>query len=122
VLKSTISGNTAGYGGGFYNYGTTTVEGSTISKNVAINMGGGVYSCCSSTTTLKDSKVLDNIAKGTGGGGGIATQGKFIIKGASTISGNTAKTGGGIRWLNNRPIMDATTIITGNSNPQIYPY
>jgi hypothetical protein len=122
VSGSTISGNTAGYGGGFYNYGTTTVEGSTISKNVAINMGGGVYSCCSSTTTLKDSKVLDNIAKGTGGGGGIATQGTFNIKGASTISGNTAKIGGGIRWLNNRPIMDATTVITGNRNPQIYPY
>ena len=121
VLGSTISENTAGYGGGFYNYGTTTVKASTISKNVAINMGGGVYSCCSSTTTLIDSKVLDNTAKGTGGGGGIATQGKFYIKGASTISGNTAKTGGGIRWLNNRPIMDATTVITGNSNPQIYP-
>jgi len=121
VLKSTISGNTAGYGGGFYNYGTTKVQASTISKNVAINMGGGVYSCCSSKTTLIDSKVLDNTAKGTGGGGGIATQGTFYIKGASTISGNTAKTGGGIRWLNNRPIMDATTVITGNSNPQIYP-
>jgi hypothetical protein len=122
VLKSTISGNTAGYGGGFYNYGATTVQASTISKNVAINMGGGSYSCCSSTTTLIDSKVLENAAKGTGGGGGIATQGTFYIKGASTISGNTAKTGGGIRWLNNRPIIDATTIITGNSNPQIYPY
>jgi hypothetical protein len=122
VLKSTIFGNTAGYGGGFYNYGATTVRASTISKNVAINMGGGIYSCCSSTTTLIDSKVLDNAAKGTGGGGGIATQGTFYIKGASTISGNTAKTGGGIRWLNHRPIMDAKTIITGNSNPQIYPY
>jgi hypothetical protein len=122
VLKSTISGNTAGYGGGFYNYGATTVRASTISKNVALNMGGGIYSCCSSTTTLIDSKVLDNTAKGTGGGGGIANQGKVYIKGASTISGNIAKTGGGIRWLNNRPIMDATTIITGNSNPQIYPY
>ncbi len=121
VLGSTISGNTAGYGGGFYNYGTTTVQASTISKNVAINMGGGVYSCCSSKTTLIDSKVLDNTAKGTGGGGGIAAQGKFYIKGASIIFGNTAKTGGGIRWLNNRPIMDATTVITGNSNPQIYP-
>ena len=122
VLKSTISGNTAGYGGGFYNYGATTVRASTISKNVAINMGGGIYSCCSSTTTLIDSKVLENAAKGTGGGGGIATQGTFYIKGASFISGNTGKMGGGIRWLNNRPIMDATTIITGNSNPQIYPY
>ena len=121
VLKSTISGNTAGYGGGFYNYGATTLRASTISKNVAINMGGGVYSCCSSITTLIDGKVLENVAKGNGGGG-IATQGGLYIKGASVISGNTGKMGGGIRWLNNRPIMDATTIITGNSNPQIYPY
>ena len=85
-------------------------------------MGGGVYSCCSSITTLIDGKVLENVANGNGGGGGIATQGGLYIKGASVISGNTGKMGGGIRWLNYRPIMDATTIITGNSNPQIYPY
>jgi predicted outer membrane repeat protein len=119
VLGSTISGNTAGYGGGFYNYGTTTVEGSTITKNAAISGGGGIYSCCSSKTTLIDSTVSYNSAKKIGGG--IATQGTFYIKGASTISGNTAKSGGAINWLNRRPIMDATTVITGNSNPQIYP-
>jgi predicted outer membrane repeat protein len=120
VLGSTISGNTAGYGGGFYNYGTTTVQSSTITKNAAINGGGGFYSCCSSKTTLLDSTVSYNSAKKIGGG--IATQGTFYIKGASTITGNTAKSGGAISWLNRRPIMDATVVITGNSNPQIYPY
>jgi predicted outer membrane repeat protein len=119
VLGSTISGNTAGYGGGFYNYGTTTVQACTITKNAAISGGGGIYSCCSSKTTLIDSTVSYNSAKKIGGG--IATQGTIYIKGASTISGNTAKSGGAINWLNRRPIMDATTVITGNSNPQIYP-
>jgi hypothetical protein len=119
VLGSTISGNTAGYGGGFYNYGTTTVKACTITKNAATNGGGGIYSCCSSKTTLVDSTVSYNSAIKIGGG--IATQGTFFIKGASTITGNTAKSGGAINWLNRRPTMDATTVITGNSNPQIYP-
>lgn len=119
VLGSTISGNTAGYGGAFYNYGTTIVKDCTLTKNAAANSGGAIYSCCSSKTTLIDSTVSYNSAKKIGGG--IATQGTFYIQGASTISGNTAKSGGAIAWLNRRPIMDATTVITGNSNPQIYP-
>lgn len=120
VLGSTISENKAGYGGGFYNYGTTTVQASTLTKNAATYGGGGIYSCCSSKTTLIDSTVSYNSAKKFGGG--IATQGTFSIRDASTITGNTAKSGGGINWLNRRPTIDATVVITGNSNPQIYPY
>lgn len=117
--KSTIAKNTAGWGGGFYNYGTTIVKDSNILGNTAHNGGGGIYACCSSLTTLIGSKISGNIA--TGIGGGIAAQGALTVQG-STISGNTANLGGGICWKNKRPIIDSTTVITGNSNPQVYPY
>lgn len=117
--KSTIAKNTAGYGGGLYNYGTTIVKDSSILGNVAHSGGGGIYACCSSTTTLIGSKISGNIANTIGGG--IAAQGALTVQG-STISGNTANLGGGICWKNKRPIIDPTTVITGNSNPQVYPY
>ena len=118
--KSTISGNTAAWGGGLYNYGTTIVKDSDILENIASNSGGGIYACCSSKTTLIGSQILRNTAKGVGGG--IAAQGTLTVQGASIISGNTANLGGGICWKNNRPVIDSTSIITGNSKPQVYPY
>jgi hypothetical protein len=120
VLDSTLSKNIASWGGGVYNYGLATVTGSNVLGNAAINSGGGFYSCCSSITTVIGSKISGNTANGLGGG--IAAQGILTVRGSSIISGNTAKSGGGIGWQNRRPIIDPTTVVTGNSNPQIYPY
>ena len=119
---STVSANTAVYGGGIYNStGTTTVDGSTVSANTAYQ-GGGIYNWAG-TTTVNGSAVSANTAVYGGGiineatlnvtnstiggagagnqatvwGGGIFNDGggTTTVDG-STVSANTAKNGGGM--------------------------
>ena len=94
---STISGNSAGAGGGLYLFsgGTTTIEDCTVAGNTAVNYGGGIRTW------------------------GVAA-GETIIQG-STISGNSAERGGGL-WLDTEFPSNptATTIcqddtVTGNT-------
>ena len=42
LTNGTLSGNSAGYGGGVFNYGTATLTNDTLSGNSA-GFGGGVY-------------------------------------------------------------------------------
>jgi len=94
VTNSTIggagAGNTASFsGGGIYNeFGTTTVDGSTVSANTAV-YGGGIHNDCilCNTTTVDDS---------TASAGGIYNNADSYVQNGSTIGGNTASTGGGI--------------------------
>ena len=111
-----------GFGGGIYNYGTLTINSSTISGNVATwgcitrpvfcfgGFGGGIYS--EGTLIINNSTVSGNVAQtpsrcvyacDPGNGGGIGNNGTLIISN-STISGNSAPgvvfrppTGGGIK-------------------------
>ena len=141
VTGSTISGNTAGGGGGIYTYdGTATVTGSTISGNTALGGGGGICNeGGSSTITVTNSMISGNTAASGGGiynnagpaamavtgstisgntasaggsGGGIWTMGGATVTG-STISGNTAGGGGGICTYDKMTITDST--ISGNT-------
>jgi hypothetical protein len=71
---STVSGNTADWGGGIRNAGTMTLSGSTVSRNTANDhYGGGIFNC--GMATLSGCSVSANIAnapKGSRGqGGGI---------------------------------------------------
>ena len=63
---SSISDNTAEYGGGIFNYsgggienysGTLMMEGSTVSGNTTGGSGGGIY-IYKGTTTVTDSRIL----------------------------------------------------------------
>ena len=127
VISSTISGNCAStIGGGIYNGPTSNAKviGSTISGNSATN-GGGIYNLGPATVT--DSIVSGNIASGSGGGIYNSEMSDFYNSGKLTItdsivSENSATLGGGIYWTDLRPVIDSKTIITGNSEPQIYPY
>jgi hypothetical protein len=133
-------------GGGIMSFGTElTITDSIVSGNkawadygkyVAQAMGGGISS--DSRDTFSDSTISGNEAYAEGAyasalGGGILSAnwlGSTEIKGC-VISGNIASAissvgsasiyGGGIYW-NLRPVIDSKTVITGNSEPQIYPY
>lgn len=99
---STVSGNTAAYGGGIYNVpgSTLTLTSSTVSGNAASGSGGGINN--HGTLTLSGSVVSDNIAA-SGVGGGIANDysGSSILAipnstvTNSTITGNVASNGKG---------------------------
>jgi hypothetical protein len=86
VQKSTLSANSATYGGGIANEGTVTLQNCTISGNSAGNFGpggsagGGITN--GGTVTVRNSTISDNFAPG--GGGGIAQGGM-----ASTLVQNS---------------------------------
>ena len=89
----TISGNTAGYGGGVYNKGTFELSGGTISGNSAAQ-GGGVYSYGSGTNFTMSGGVIGgtkensvNTAKYYGGGVSNQSDSTFTMSGG-LIAGN----------------------------------
>jgi len=121
VTSSTISENTAQYGGGIDNDGKTTIKTSVISGNIAnsdtgFSGGGGIVNW--NTMNVMDSTISGNTAALNGGGianpgtltvqrctiysntaqqvgGGIASSGTLTVTGG-TISENSANMGGGI--------------------------
>ncbi|MBC8334691.1 MAG: right-handed parallel beta-helix repeat-containing protein [Anaerolineales bacterium] len=64
VTNTTISGNQAGRGGGIYAdlapNGSITIANSTITGNIATQIGGGIYNSESGTVTLTGSIVSSN--------------------------------------------------------------
>ena len=94
-------GSGAEYGGGILNYGTTTVTGSSVSDNTA-SFGGGILAWYGATTTVTDSTLSGNnaINAGQGNGGGIYNADGTLTVTGSTLSGNSATSadggGGGI--------------------------
>ncbi|MFN6273270.1 MAG: Calx-beta domain-containing protein [Microcystis sp.] len=108
LTNSTISGNTATFGGGISNYGTLTLTNSTISGNTA-TFGGGILN--SGILTLTNSTISGNTADD---GGGIDNWGTLTLNN-STITGNTATYGGGISNSGTLTLTDST--ISGNTAP-----
>lgn len=102
---SSITGNTsarATHGGGVYNEGTFTMNGGTISRNLARTTGtgrnqiggdgGGVYN--KGTFTMNDGTISTNKAM-SGGSGVYNDSGTFTMNGG-TISGNGVQEGSNI--------------------------
>jgi hypothetical protein len=100
VSDSTLSNNSALYGGGICNDGALTVSNSILSGNTAssssFGYGGGVYNSSPSMLTVSDSTLSNNSALY---GGGIENGGTATVSN-STLSGNSAtgtyEGGGGI--------------------------
>ncbi|MEZ6071650.1 MAG: choice-of-anchor Q domain-containing protein [Pirellulales bacterium] len=86
-------GGNAFSGGGILNNGDLTVLRSTISGNSA-SFGGGIYGSSGTTVTITDSTISDNMAAGGGGGGVWGYRVTLSITG-TTISGNSANSYGG---------------------------
>lgn len=91
---ATITGNTAGSGGGVYNFtGQLNIGGfASIDSNIA-GQGGGLCSNGSNSTTMNGGSVSNNTA--TSGGGIYIQSGTFTLISGS-ITGNSAGEGGGI--------------------------
>jgi adhesin/invasin len=97
VQSTTLSGNTTTQNGGAVNnFGTMTLNGSTLTGNSAGPTGGaeggGIYN--GGTLTLRNSTLSDNTA--TDRGGGLNNAGGTATVQNTTLSGNSAVYGGGI--------------------------
>ena len=111
VTNSTLSANSAEYGGGIYNVdGALTISNSTLSTN-STSSGGGIYNR-SGTLTVTNSTLSANSAEY---GGGIYNIGGTVTINNSTLSGNLAtEYGGGIyNYLGLLTINNST--LSGNS-------
>jgi hypothetical protein len=87
VTNSTISENSAAYGGGIFNEGgAVTLIDSTLSDNDAYMEGAGVYSQ-GGTVTVSNSILSNNMASYTGGG--IYNAGGTVAVENSTFSDNS---------------------------------
>ena len=90
--NGSFDGNSAESGGGIMNNGTVTVNFSTFGNNMAENGGGGIYNNIDSTLTMSNSYVITNTANNDGGG--INNFGTLTVS-HSTLRGNKA-TGGSL--------------------------
>ncbi len=141
VSNSTISGNTAGWGGGIYGSldssititdseisgntvtdngggifinGTLNISNSTVSSNTASNSGGGIC-VFNGTLTASDSTISGNTAYGNGGGIFIGDGDSITITG-SEISGNTASYDGGGIFIGDGGTLNMTnSTVSGNT-------
>jgi hypothetical protein len=115
LKDTTVSGNTAGSGGGINNIGTMTLEDSGVSDNTAIGVGGGIDNTHSrlAPVTLKDTTISDNTA-GSGGGINNVVATNMTLK-DTTISDNTATGEGGGIMNNSAAITLDDGVVTSNT-------
>ncbi|MEM8680927.1 MAG: choice-of-anchor Q domain-containing protein [Planctomycetota bacterium] len=96
VRDSTISGNSAAYGGGLRvaREAHLSIHNSTIAENTASSKGGGLHTLgdLNDVISITNSTISQNTAQE---GGGVYSQGEIDIN-HSTISGNVASYAGGI--------------------------
>lgn len=119
VTGSTISGNSATWGGGIYiNNTKVTMTGNSITGNKA-DQGGGIYAIGNTANvTMTGGSIANNTADKLGGGVRLGSGVKFTMNSGS-ITGNTCSGenygGGGVySYLNSEFIMNGGEI-TGNT-------
>jgi predicted outer membrane repeat protein len=127
ILASTISGNSASFGGGIYTDGTLTVRDSTISGNTAID-GGGIYKgsqggAVGELVRIVNSTISSNGADRNGGGFYAYDGGSGFYN--ATVADNVANGdadqspgagyGGGIHVLPAATVIISNTIVADNS-------
>jgi predicted outer membrane repeat protein len=82
VTNSTLSGNSATYGGGIYNDGMLTITNSTLSNNSASSAGGGIYS--GGTLNYANTIIANSPAGGDcANGGTIGTHTNNLVEDTS---------------------------------------
>jgi hypothetical protein len=118
IVDSVVSQNRITYegsGGGLFNAGKLVLVRSTVSGNYA-DFGGGFTNTSAGTATLTRSTVSGNTAHniyGYGWGGGINNSGSLSVTN-STVSGNKAEYGAGINLAGKSSLTLAHSTVTGN--------
>jgi len=116
IINSTLSGNTAGFGGGVFNSGTLIIINSTFSSNMA-SEGGGIYNSGSGMLTITNSTFSGNAASETGGG--VFNIGTLQLANSTVSDNSAAFLAGGILNFNNLEI-GSTILDRGDSGVSIY--
>ena len=115
INNTTLSGNmTDAAGGAIANFGTLTINNGVISDNTAAVSGGGIFND-GGTVTITDSTIgPDNVAGSGGGISNFSSGTTTIIE--STISGNSSNSsGGGIANGSGQVTLLRTTVGPGNT-------
>ena len=114
VTDSRLSGNSVafGFGGGIANAGEATVANSILSGNSA-NAGGGI-SNRGGAATITNSTLSGNSGLLSGGGIYNAASGELTVTG-STLSSNSANAGGGIANAGSSTVTITSSTLSGNS-------
>ena len=114
LTNSTVTGNTASWGGGIFNgsAGTMAISNTTINQNTASTSGAGAIGN-RGALTITDSTISGNKCAANGGAIVSFAPGNITIE-TSTFSGNSAANwGGAIRNVATLAINNST--ISGNS-------
>lgn len=94
LVNATVTGNSAGAGGGITTNGSLTLgAGSVVSANDAEDGAGVFVGIAGTLTMLGGSRISGNTASGEGGG--FANLGTATLEADSRVSGNTAVDDGG---------------------------
>jgi len=116
MYDGVIRDNESGSGGGIMVWGTFNMEGGTIDKNSAFNMGGGgIHVTSSGNFAMNGGTISDNTTNGDGGGIYFTSSGDFTISGG-TISDNTASGDGGGIMSSGAIAMEGGTIERNSAN------
>ena len=109
LIDSTISGNSAVWGGGIANTNNLTLERVTIDANMSSNHGGGIYNFAGNTVSLTNVTISGNTSGNNGGG--IYTTSLINITN-STITSNLG--GAGIHAVGSGNAVLKNTILDNN--------
>lgn len=107
----------AGNGAGIHNVGLLTVDGSTVSGNVASGDGGGllVASGGDATASLTNSTISGNEAGDDGGGIQTASGATVTLVHVTLALNVAADNGGGVNVVTNTTVSAQATILDANS-------
>jgi hypothetical protein len=108
IIESTVTGNSAGFGGAVSNLDTMTIVRSTLSSNDAV-YGGAIDN--TGTLTVRNSTLSGNVANTSGGAIDNFTGGEAIVE-FSTLTNNAAASGGGIE--NNASITFKNSLVVNS--------
>lgn len=113
ILRSTISGNTAGgNGGAIYNTGTLTVDNVAVTENSGTEGGGIFHASAANSLNILNSELSENTASGSGGG--VFADGADVSVTNSTLYGNAANFFGGGIWALTTSLEISNSTLVGN--------
>ncbi|MEZ0298983.1 MAG: MBG domain-containing protein [Candidatus Methylacidiphilales bacterium] len=95
-------------GGGIYSFaGNYTIDGSLITRNTAVDRGGGVLNL--GIMTITNTTISDNVVT-SGNGGGLYQNGASVTITGSTISGNSSLYQGAGIFTTVATVLDSTSV------------